>query len=318
MPTSRSTPSGRDHPQHPRLRGRLPRRRDDPARAELPLHPDDPDRRQRGDQPQPGPQGRRTSGPTPAPASRSSATSPTTSTTRPSSSPTRSTGSPTTAGAKPGDVAVFYRTNAQSRVFEEVFIRVGLPYKVVGGVRFYERKEVRDALAYLRMLVNPDDDVIAAPDPQRAQARHRRPGRGLRRGAGAARAASPSAEALRRAEEAPGIATRSVTPIQAFVAMVDELQRDGRGGRRPDEVLEATLDAHRLPRGAAGSPPTPGRDPGREPRRARRGGPRVRASRADARRRRDTLGRSSWSGSRWSPTPTRSPTTTATTAAWSR
>src|SRR3954468_8438262 len=61
--------------------------------------------------------------------------------------------------AKPGEVAVFYRTNAQSRVFEEVFIRVGLPYKVVGGVRFYERKEVRDALAYLRTLANPDDTV---------------------------------------------------------------------------------------------------------------------------------------------------------------
>ena len=61
--------------------------------------------------------------------------------------------------ANPGEVAVFYRTNAQSRVFEEVFIRVGLPYKVVGGVRFYERREVRDALAYLRMLVNPDDTV---------------------------------------------------------------------------------------------------------------------------------------------------------------
>src|SRR3954447_20750993 len=60
---------------------------------------------------------------------------------------------------KPGQVAVFYRTNAQSRVFEEVFIRVGLPYKVVGGVRFYERKEVRDALAYLRVLVNPADTV---------------------------------------------------------------------------------------------------------------------------------------------------------------
>ena len=54
---------------------------------------------------------------------------------------------------------MFYRTNAQSRVFEEVFIRVGMPYKVVGGVRFYERREVRDALAYLRMLVNPDDEV---------------------------------------------------------------------------------------------------------------------------------------------------------------
>ena len=61
--------------------------------------------------------------------------------------------------AKPGDVAVFYRTNAQSRVFEEVFIRVGLPYKVVGGVRFYERKEVRDVLAYLRVLANPEDTV---------------------------------------------------------------------------------------------------------------------------------------------------------------
>src|SRR6202022_791997 len=60
---------------------------------------------------------------------------------------------------RPGDVAVFYRTNAQSRVFEEVFIRVGLPYKVVGGVRFYERKEVRDLLAYLRVLANPEDTV---------------------------------------------------------------------------------------------------------------------------------------------------------------
>src|SRR6476660_2639127 len=61
--------------------------------------------------------------------------------------------------ARPADVAIFYRTNAQSRVFEEVFIRVGLPYKVVGGVRFYERREVRDALAYLRMLVNPADEI---------------------------------------------------------------------------------------------------------------------------------------------------------------
>ena len=57
------------------------------------------------------------------------------------------------------DVAVFYRTNAQSRVFEDVFLRVGLPYKVVGGVRFYERREIRDALAYLRVLSNPDDTV---------------------------------------------------------------------------------------------------------------------------------------------------------------
>src|SRR5207302_4067442 len=62
-------------------------------------------------------------------------------------------------GVRPCDIAVFYRTNAQSRVFEEVFIRVGMPYKVVGGVRFYERKEVRDALAYLKVVANPADVV---------------------------------------------------------------------------------------------------------------------------------------------------------------
>src|SRR5262249_57488771 len=61
--------------------------------------------------------------------------------------------------APPGQVAVFYRTNAQSRVFEEVFIRTGLPYRVVGGVRFYERREVRDLLAYLRLVANPADEV---------------------------------------------------------------------------------------------------------------------------------------------------------------
>jgi DNA helicase II / ATP-dependent DNA helicase PcrA len=57
------------------------------------------------------------------------------------------------------DVAVFYRTNNSSRSLEEVFIRTGIPYKVVGGVRFYERKEIRDIVAYLRVLDNPGDAV---------------------------------------------------------------------------------------------------------------------------------------------------------------
>jgi len=61
--------------------------------------------------------------------------------------------------SNPGDTAIFYRTNAQSRVFEEVFMRIGIPYKVVGGVRFYERKEIKDFLAYLRVVVNPEDEV---------------------------------------------------------------------------------------------------------------------------------------------------------------
>ncbi|MFG2441864.1 UvrD-helicase domain-containing protein [Nocardia fluminea] len=64
-----------------------------------------------------------------------------------------------TGEANYGDVAVFYRTNNNSRALEEIFIRMGLPYKVVGGVRFYERKEVRDVVAYLRVLENPEDAV---------------------------------------------------------------------------------------------------------------------------------------------------------------
>ncbi|MFC4910660.1 DNA helicase PcrA [Actinomadura gamaensis] len=125
--------------------------------------------------------------------------------------------------AKPGDVAVFYRTNAQSRVFEEIFIRVGLPYKVVGGVRFYERKEVRDLLAYLRVLANPEDTVSL-----------RRilnvPKRGIGDRAEACVEAYASRErisfwqALRRPEDVPGMATRSINAVREFVALLDELR----------------------------------------------------------------------------------------------
>ena len=64
-----------------------------------------------------------------------------------------------TAGSGDGRAAVLYRTNSQSRVIEEALVRAGIPYRVVGGVRFYERKEIKDALAYLKLLLNPDDDV---------------------------------------------------------------------------------------------------------------------------------------------------------------
>ena len=64
-----------------------------------------------------------------------------------------------TGASNPGDTAIFYRTNAQSRIFEETFLRSAIPYKVVGGVRFYERKEVKDFLGYLRVLVNPEDEI---------------------------------------------------------------------------------------------------------------------------------------------------------------
>ncbi|MDO5727339.1 MAG: UvrD-helicase domain-containing protein, partial [Bowdeniella nasicola] len=59
----------------------------------------------------------------------------------------------------PADIAVFYRTNAQSRAFEEVFVRTQIPYRIIGGTRFYERKEIKDALAYIRVVANEDDDI---------------------------------------------------------------------------------------------------------------------------------------------------------------
>jgi DNA helicase II / ATP-dependent DNA helicase PcrA len=62
-------------------------------------------------------------------------------------------------GQRFGDIAVFYRTNVQSRVVEETLVRAGVPYRVFGGVKFYDRREVKDALAYMRALVNPDDEV---------------------------------------------------------------------------------------------------------------------------------------------------------------
>ena len=145
-----------------------------------------------------------------------------------------------TEGIKPSDVAVFYRTHAQSRVFDEVFIRTGQPYRVVGGVRFYERREVRDALAYLRMLVNPADEISL-----------RRVLNTPKRGIGERAEACVEAlaqreritfwEALQRADEAPGIATRSLTAIRGFVEMVQELQSMVDAGERADVVLEAVL-----------------------------------------------------------------------------
>ena len=63
------------------------------------------------------------------------------------------------AGTSYDDVAVFYRTNAQSRILEDMFLRAGVPYKIVGGTRFFDRAEVRDVMAYLKAVVNPNDDV---------------------------------------------------------------------------------------------------------------------------------------------------------------
>ena len=62
-------------------------------------------------------------------------------------------------GTSYDDIAVFYRTNAQSRILEDMFLRAGVPYKIVGGTRFFDRAEIRDVMAYLKMIVNPADEM---------------------------------------------------------------------------------------------------------------------------------------------------------------
>ncbi|MDH6217453.1 DNA helicase PcrA [Streptomyces pseudovenezuelae] len=143
--------------------------------------------------------------------------------------------------AKAGDVAVFYRTNAQSRVFEEIFIRVGLPYKVVGGVRFYERKEVRDVLAYLRVLANPEDSV-----PLRRILNVPKRGIGDRAEAMidalSQREKISFPQALRRVDEAYGMASRSTNAVKKFNTLMEDLRTIVESGAGPATVLEAILE----------------------------------------------------------------------------
>ncbi len=139
------------------------------------------------------------------------------------------------------DVAVFYRTNNSSRALEEVFIRAGIPYKVVGGVRFYERKEIRDIVAYLRVLDNPGDSVS-----MRRILNTPRRGIGDRAEACVAVYAENTGasfnDALQAAAEGkvPMLNTRSEKAIAGFVAMMEDLRSrlDGELG----ELVEAVLD----------------------------------------------------------------------------
>ncbi len=217
--------------------------------------------------------------------------------------------------ARPADVAVFYRTNAQSRVFEEVFIRVGLPYKVVGGVRFYERR--RSATRWPTCGWSPTPRTRSACA---GSSTPRAAGIGDRAEACvealAARERISFGAALRRADEAPGLATRSLTAIEDFVALLDESLRTlAEAGTGPAEVLGGACSTDRLPRRAARRAAT---------RRTRRGSRTSRSSSAvareferGARRRRASRPprRLPRAGRRWSPTPTRSRTPTPTPTA---
>jgi DNA helicase-2/ATP-dependent DNA helicase PcrA len=139
------------------------------------------------------------------------------------------------------DVAVLYRTNAQSRVVEEAMMRLGVPYKVVGGTRFYDRREIKDAMAYLRAVVNPADEVSV-----------KRVLNVPKRGIGDASIAKLDnlaatdgigfVDALRRADDA-GVTGPAVRGIESFVGLLDHLGgMVGADANGPGDLLQAALD----------------------------------------------------------------------------
>jgi DNA helicase-2/ATP-dependent DNA helicase PcrA len=192
-------------------------------------------------------------------------------------------------GLRWGDVAVFYRTNTQSRALEEALVRAEVPYKVVGGTRFYDRREVKDVLAYLRVLVNPDDEVS-----------WRRIVNVPKRGVGETSVAklagwaglhrSSFGEAVAHAGEA-GLSGKAATGLLELSSLLDELRSRM---ARPELVDEdgvavapdptAELWASTGPEAVAGRSPSP-------PGCARRRHPLGRRRRAGARRAGDRRGR---------------------------
>lgn len=140
------------------------------------------------------------------------------------------------------DFAVLYRTNAQSRVLEEELMKARLPYKIVGGLKFYDRKEIKDILAYLKILANPADSVA-----------FRRIVNVPKRGIGettvekvlsfATLQGITALEALNRLEEVPGLTTRATKPLDGFHKLIQALQRKlGQTGitQLVDDILEST------------------------------------------------------------------------------
>ncbi len=139
------------------------------------------------------------------------------------------------------EMAVLYRTNAQSRVIEEAFMRLGVPYKVVGGTRFYDRREIKDAMAYVRAIVNPTDEVSV-----------KRVLNVPKRGVGDTSVAKLDAfaaaegiaftDALRRADEA-GVTGTAVRGIDSFVVLLDQLAAVAADpDKGPGDVVQAALD----------------------------------------------------------------------------
>ena len=211
------------------------------------------------------------------------------------------------------ELAVLYRTNAQSRVVEEAMMRLGVPYKVVGGTRFYDRREVKDAMAYLRAVVNPADEVnvkrvLNVPkrgvgDASIAKLDAYAAGEGI----GVPR--RPAPRRRRRGHRAGGARHRLV---RRACSTSSARWRRGAGRRRRRTATRRRRRRDRARRPAAGRARAlrlPRRAGGRGHRRVGRAASRTSAS-SSARPASSRASTSSWSRSRSSPTPTTSPTTT--------
>jgi len=140
----------------------------------------------------------------------------------------------------PSDFLVLYRTNAQSRALEEALRKYGLPYTIVGGIKFYERKEIKDLLAYLRVILNPRDDVsltriinvpprgIGKTSLERFQELASRNGLSLY-------------EAFRYSAEIPGLRKTTKTKLEEFLALIDEF-REKLGELDAYEILSEVIN----------------------------------------------------------------------------
>ena len=142
-------------------------------------------------------------------------------------------------GVRRSDVAVFYRTNAMSRVLEDTLVRFELPYQVIGGTKFYERAEIKDAVAYLSLLVNPSDQVSFSRVVNS-------PRRGIgntsqgRLAAHANTTGLPIWEVAGRAEDVPGLSAAAIRAVDRFHKTIEDLRV--RAESAPvAELLEATL-----------------------------------------------------------------------------
>lgn len=155
-------------------------------------------------------------------------------------------------GCRFKDVAVFYRTNAQSRAVEDMLVRAGIPYKVVGGTKFYERKEIKDALSYLHALVNPDDAVSLRRilnEPRRGigdkaegalSAHARRWGMSL--GSALADVAHPDIAEQSGRGAVQGLTPRAAQAVEKFAVMLETVRAHALAGAKPADVLEEILE----------------------------------------------------------------------------